>query len=343
MRPLTPGERARNAAQDIRPSDIYAYIDCVHAWVPRPFALQERAWLKRHCRWVRALPRRKRWDRHRYRQYLDLKQPTDVALHYLANINNVLVNYVEFALDWTFRYEDERDAATDIVNAHMIKRWHRESQGIRFVKATTRYTAGRHASTNLVSYADLPSRMTGELACVHIEYRVRGQRTLRRMGISSPKNLVNYDHHAFWKQRLCMRAIDPDKMGRLHNRRVMGKGPRVGAWTSPIYPGLEYNYDRMAAGIIKRSLGSTQAIIDCYRKYGDVNACLVDLDVGHLLPELWVNMVAVGKNNIAMCQLVRGAKTHLAPLILDRAPSPRTKLTLDRPTARHASSTTGHD
>jgi hypothetical protein len=44
-----------------------------------------------------------------------------------------------------------------------------------------------------------------------------------------------------------------------------------------------------------RSYGSTQAVIDQYRKYLDVRGCLVDLDIGHLLPDLRVNTTATAK------------------------------------------------
>ena len=260
---------------------------------------------------------RKRWDRVGYQQYVDLKQPTDTALNYLHSIGNVLINYVEFALDWTFNYEDECDAAWTFIDRHIIKRWHRDSQGIRYVKRkVTRYTAGRHETANLVSYADKPSRITGELYCVHIEFRYTRQRTLQRIGISSAKDLLNYDHHRFWKQRLLLRAIDLDRFGRRYNRQVLHKGPRTGAWIRRRMDGSVYNQDRRTAGKIVRSYGSTQAVIDQYRKYMDVNGCLVDLDIGHLLPEITVDTTAMAKNNSATGQWFTAARNGLAPCII---------------------------
>ena len=37
---------AAKAAHSIQPSDISAYIDCVHAWLPRRLSARELAWLR---------------------------------------------------------------------------------------------------------------------------------------------------------------------------------------------------------------------------------------------------------------------------------------------------------
>ena len=331
MSAIPRNERAAKAAYTIQPSDVSAYIDCVHAWLPRRLTAQEMAWLAQHCGELRTPKWRKRRDRVGYKQYIDLKQPTDAALHYLHSIGNVLINYVEYALDWTFNHEDERDDAWIFTDRHIVKRWHRHSQGIRYVKSVkgvTRYTAGRHGNSNLVSYADKPSRITGELYCVHIEFRMR-LRALRRIGISSARDLLNYDHHRFWTQRLLLRAIDLDRFGRRYNREILHKGPRTGAWMRRRMDGTVYNQDLRTAGKIVRSYGSTQAVIDQYRKYMDVKGCLVDLEVEHLLPQLTENTAATGKNNIVTGQRVTAARIHLSPCIIgtDIPPAPSANTT----------------
>ena len=118
MSAIPRNDRAAKAALAIQPSDIAYYVDCLHAWLPRRLSPQELAWLAQHCGEVRVPKWRKRWDRVGYKQYIDLKQPSDAALHYLHSIGNVLVNYVEFALDWTFNHEDERDDAWIFTDQH---------------------------------------------------------------------------------------------------------------------------------------------------------------------------------------------------------------------------------
>src|SRR5262249_35651527 len=146
-------------ADHIQPTGIYAYIDRIRGWSRHPFSRADRAYLRQQCSKLYAPPPRRRpWQRARTKQqYFDLTQPTDAARHYLAGAT---VNYAEFALDWTFNYEDESDGAWTLLDEHLVKPYHRASQGIRYVQGT-RYTAGRHAYTNLVSYADQPSRITG--------------------------------------------------------------------------------------------------------------------------------------------------------------------------------------
>jgi hypothetical protein len=151
-------------ADSIRPTGICAYFDRIGGWAQRPFTRADRVYLQQQCCKLYAPPpRRRRWQRDRTeQQYFDLTLPTDAALKHLGD--GATVNYTEFALDWVFDYGDQRDDAATFANQHLVKRWHRASQGIRFEQGT-RYTAGRHAGTNLVTYADQPSRITGELAC----------------------------------------------------------------------------------------------------------------------------------------------------------------------------------
>jgi hypothetical protein len=224
-------ECADKVAQSIRPTGIYAYNDCLRGWAREPFTRSDLAYLRQQCSDLYApAPCRRRWHRDpSEQQYFDLKQPTDAALHYLGDRGDHISNYSEFALDWNFAEEEESEHAKSFLNQFLVKRWHRASQGIRFVEGETRYTAAQQAATNLVSYADRPSRITGE-PCVHIEFRVRGQRRLERLGIRSAKDFVSFDHHGFWKQRLLLRTIDVERFGRLYNRQVLGRGPRYGAW-----------------------------------------------------------------------------------------------------------------
>lgn len=283
MSPL-PLHESAGKADGIQPSSVHAYIDRVRGWAQHPFTRADRAYLQQQCSKLYAPPpRRRRWDRDGYQQYLDLTQPTDTALRHLGA--GATVNYTEFALDWVFNYQDERADAATFANQHLVKRWHRASQGIRFVEGVTRYIAGRHATANLVTYADQACKVTGELACVHIEYRVRGQRSLQRLGIRCAQDLVNFGHYEFWKQRLILRAIDEDQFGRLYNRHLLGKGPRYGPWEHRVTGGVTYNYDSRTGYTLVRIYDSTQALLDEFGKRLDMRTCLVDLNVEHLLPE----------------------------------------------------------
>jgi len=195
-----------------------------------------------------------------------------------------------------FDNEYERDQARDFVNHHHVKRWHGE-QEIKFCNRT-RYTGKRGVPNKLVTYADQPSRTTGELYCVHIQWRSNGARALRRAGVYSVQDLLNVDPHQFWQERLLMKAVNRRELGKQYNMHVAGKGRRRGPWVS--YSGkFEYDHDLRTGGWLLRWLAvekpewdgeqpatyaSTQQVIDAFGKRFNVNRCLEMLNVEHLLP-----------------------------------------------------------
>src|SRR5262245_59217239 len=101
-------------SKSVQPSGIYAYSDRIRGWAQQRFTRDDRNYLQAQCEKLYAPPPgRKRWDREGYQQFFDLTQPTDNALRHLAHMPVVLINYGEFALDWVFDFEDERDHAND--------------------------------------------------------------------------------------------------------------------------------------------------------------------------------------------------------------------------------------
>jgi hypothetical protein len=95
-------EHARNAAQRILPAGIMAYVDKIGLWLKTPLPHSDLDWLNAQCRGgIYVLQKGMRFDRS-YRQRLQLRQPTVEALHALAGLDGVLLNYLELALDWTF-------------------------------------------------------------------------------------------------------------------------------------------------------------------------------------------------------------------------------------------------
>jgi hypothetical protein len=120
------------------------------------------------------------------------------------------VNRLEVSLDWTFENERERDAAQEFIRRHHVKRWHGQQQVT--VHKGTRYSARRQvraAPNMLVVYADLPCRVSGEVNCVHLEWRLSGARTLQRAGLSTVGELLQLDHYQFWKEMLLRNQVFP--------------------------------------------------------------------------------------------------------------------------------------
>jgi hypothetical protein len=267
----------------INPQGIYAYFDKITVWLRQPISYDEQKWISQQCGkgGLHVHNRFARFDR-LFTQRLQLRQPNREVLLWLAKRNDAHLNYVEFSLDWTFPSENLKDEAWQFVCQYQLKKYHRE-HGIRFVAGVTRYTGPRSAPNVLAIYCDKPCRLTGEVYCTHLDWRMKGAATLRRVGIFSVADLLNFDHRLFWSTRMLFHAIAPDKLGRIywnHHR----KSKRRGRWVVKSKNGFIYDIDARTGGTIMRALGSTQAVVDEWRKHFDVNRCLVPIDHQHLLP-----------------------------------------------------------
>jgi hypothetical protein len=262
--------RKSDLARSIRPVAIYAYADQAQVWLVRPVTGKKRESLEKECGKggldVRDMV--PRWDRSRsYEQRLQLRQPSRKALEILAQRGGVHLNRAELALDLVFATADELQAAYEFACRHSYKKY-RGKQKVRyyhnaFTDQSTRYSAAR--ALNLIAiYADKPCRIDGSLFCLHFDWRISGAEALRRAGITSVGDLLDFDHRAFWERHLRMRAVDLDMFERLYLVHF-GCPP-----------------DRRVKQICART--DVQSIVDNFRKRFDVGRCLIEIDVSHWLP-----------------------------------------------------------
>jgi hypothetical protein len=222
----------------------------------------------------------------RYVQQIWLFQPTHEALQSLVTRDPHLT-YVEISLDWVFSYKSDKDAAVEFLWNHLVKKNHRD-QGIRFFGTKgemTRYSGPRSAPNLIAIYADKASKVTGQHQCVHIDWRIRGGGALRRAGIHSLRDLLGLDFRQFWEKRLKICSLNLRSLGRMHcnrNNPVKRRGP----WVRFCLANDRFAYDvhLRTGSTIVRANQSTQAIIDRYRKYFEVNRCVITHKVPHLLP-----------------------------------------------------------
>lgn len=276
---ITARPRANMIAQ-IWPDAIHAFIDNLTVWLPQPLDSPSRAGLLPYGS-IDIQDGPSRFDGW-FRQRLQIRQPSTQTLRGLIDLPH-MINYTELGLDWTFSTESERDAAAAYFDSHHVKRWHRD--GLRYAR-DTRYTGRRKAPNNLVTYHHLPSRITGEINCVHHDWRVRGRTACRHAGINSVEDLLNFDHHEFWKKRLILATIDRLKFGRLYRKsRLPGSAP---VWLAVSRSGrVLYDQDHRTATILlnlDERMRKTQEVLDHYGKQFRVRDCLIRLGVDHLLP-----------------------------------------------------------
>jgi hypothetical protein len=260
---------------EIHPQKVVAYIDKVGLRIVTPLSQAEMAKLRRHCkvRELDSLPGEE--------QLLHLFQPPDRALRMLARRNDVFITRVEFALDWTFADPQQRDRAWRIFCSYSFKKHHCPRK-IKVFKGT-RYTDPRRAATNLIAYADRPSKATGDAYCVHIELRLTREVPLVRAGIESVRDLIGFDHRNFWRPRLHMRMLNFKRFGARYH-----KGP-PDITRREFEGGLCLTYERSAetAGLFfwRANDCSVQNFYNKYRRpVKNLSRYLIPIPTDHLLP-----------------------------------------------------------
>lgn len=268
-----------------KPTELHAYFDKVQAWLKFPASRQELKILGQHCGpgGLYFDNKRARFDRN-YRQRIEIKQPSLEALQWLAERDGVLVNRIEVTLDYIFDLPAARDDAQEFLNFHLIRRWHSKKQRVRLYRgsqergsrgkrgveqvheierATTRYDAGRWSKNGIALYTERHSRVTGELYCLHLEWRANGARAVQSAGIKSASDLLEFDHHAFWKKRLLLVDVDPERLGRLFRNRPSGLKSRTPIFKTD-WAGRQTNMDHYWGAQILKSVGSLQELVDAY-------------------------------------------------------------------------------
>jgi hypothetical protein len=154
--------------------------------------------------------------------YIDFPQPKPATLAAIDGRSHWHLFVTELAMDWIYLDPEGRAAAWEFFHQHSLQRRHRDAVCFDH---DTRYArrditpSGRPTRINIVGYPDRLSKVTGQ-PCVHIEVRLHGAPVLRDVGIHSAEDLIGFDHHALWRERLLLFELDAASFGRyLINRR----------------------------------------------------------------------------------------------------------------------------
>ncbi|MDN3507710.1 MAG: hypothetical protein P0S94_02180 [Simkaniaceae bacterium] len=230
---------------------------------------------------LRRFNRKARFDE-RFIQRIVTHQPAMEALEYLRGLNSIHLNRVDISLDLVFENQEELARASEIFCKTHVKPHHRD-QGVRFYKGS-RYSGQKWQHPQVcLNYSDKKCRITGHEFCLHIDWCMTGKQTLRRAGLSTISEIMNLDYRQFWRDRLVFKSVIPEQLGRLyHNHQKSTK--RRKPWVHECKNGFKYDMDKSYGNFIIRHLGSTQTIIDKYRKKLRLDSCLCGLKESHLLP-----------------------------------------------------------
>jgi hypothetical protein len=280
------------------PIGIYPYFDKIQFWVRKPLDQKAIGWLGKQCGQggIHTENRPARFNR-RYRQRIELRQPTKKALQWLVSRDDALINRGEIAFDLVFKYRAERDEAWEFLHQHLIRRWHGKRQEIRVIRngtkirstadewgiGDTRYDASRLAPNTILFYRQEHSRITGEVNCLHVEWRLNGLKAVRAVGIESGQDLLEFDHRVFWQKRLLLYTVNRQRLGRLLRNRITGKRRR----TPEIHQSGRYGYDieGKTGEVYARSYDTVQELIDKLRSSCRIDRALVSISNEALLPE----------------------------------------------------------
>jgi hypothetical protein len=278
-----------------KPIGICAYFDKIQFWVRNPLDRHTLAVLERACGrgGIHIENRLARFsNRHRqYRQRIELRQPSQQALRWLAQRNDVLINRAEIALDLVFKYRADAKEAWDFLHQHLVRRWHGKKQQIRAFRSAphaddagtgeTRYDAGGWAPNLLIFYAEDHTRITGEHNCLHLEWRLNGLKAVRAAGIESGQDVPKFDHRAFWQKRMLFCTVDRRRLGLQIRNRLMGTSRR----SSRNHRSSAHRINSRTGEVYARSYDTVQELIDKLRSSCRVDRALVRISNETLLPE----------------------------------------------------------
>jgi hypothetical protein len=187
----------------------------------------------------------------------------DRGLSFFVKLPHLTIYELEIARDDIVEDQDQALWLRDLFDTHFVHSWHGKHEIV--VAENGVYTGQRRPGKRFGWYGDRPCKRTGELHCFHLEGRHIGTRALKRIGINHPRDLLTFDHAAYWQRHLKLYRVDLERLGRFHmNRRSGGRRqrPRHGF----------YNLDRSTGSIIFRNLAqhddlplrSAQLFVDRY-------------------------------------------------------------------------------
>jgi hypothetical protein len=276
------------------PIGAHRYFDKIQFWVPKPLDQRTIVWLRGQCGegglFVADGPAP--FGRG-FCQRVELRQPSEKALLWLAQRNNALINRVEITLDLSFKYRADVGEARDFFHQHLVRRWRRKSQEVRVFRSPprddhpgtgeTRYDAGGRAPNRLVIYAEDHTRATGELNCLHVEWRLNGLRAVRAAGIEAGQDVPKFDHRAFWQKRLLLYRVDRPRLGRLYRNRVTGRRRRTPEISS--LGRYAYDIESRTGEVCARLCETVQELIDKFKPSFRIHRALIRIPNESLLPE----------------------------------------------------------
>jgi hypothetical protein len=175
--------------EQFKPTAIHFYFDRMRVWLQQPISTVHVRRLRKECgRGGLHDVSEPAWFDRRYRQKLELHQPSTLALQSLSRLGDgVLLNYVEIACDLIFSDRDSVERCLELFMGSFVQPWHRNTMQVRAYPEgyTTRappQPGERRVGHWSQYYVDKTSRLTGAPHCFHFEGKHEGVQFVRRSG-----------------------------------------------------------------------------------------------------------------------------------------------------------------
>jgi hypothetical protein len=173
-----------------------------------------------------------------WKSSLELFQPSKECLRLvliaLGNSVRVSLEYAEIAIDLVPDpyHGFDVDRLEQLFISSAFPKHHRQAaicvQGTWYFERRADINSDRRSNV-LTVYSDKPSKLDnnaigGAARCVHIEWRVSGSEAMRKLGLRSLDDLINFDHHAFWSSHIELYHLPRStQLGRLLSKLSGGK------------------------------------------------------------------------------------------------------------------------
>lgn len=272
----------------------YAYIDTVVIWFHARINKTQLAEIIRRCdgsAWPEYLPMKfQPW----WSCKLTMQRPRDECFGYLAFLafgflddvcRDYKINQLHIALDLCTEIQADAQAVNDFNATYLVKPWPGKRKlgnyGLTLYSAKPSKTQLRN---NLVQYSDRPSKITGQ-PCMHLEWRCLNAGDVKRAGVQSFDDLINFQHRDFWEPKLRYQVIDLGALGqrllKTKRRQPREKDFRTGHFIARL---AAYRHVNEPTGEFIRPYGCVSAIREVVGAKL-VNKCVLRLPNDGFLPK----------------------------------------------------------
>jgi hypothetical protein len=171
-----------------------------------------------------------------YPQLIQLRQPTFAALRLLEERNRgeYFINKVELAHDLILQSEEEVFEALEFFSMSWVQSHHGKTKRLNRIGNTHYNSTGGWVRNNYVLYPPKCCKITGEIDCLHLEWRISGTSAVRAVGIGRFEDMTNFDHEAFWQKKLKLFSANSERLGRSflnHAKQSRRRGSWMQEWS----------------------------------------------------------------------------------------------------------------